>query len=92
MMRVSFVGIAILLPLPALAGDPIPGVDVSLEQIPGGIYQSQQDCTRVAGNTVVIRNGVTFCKGPATAISHNSSRSNFSMISKPKKKKGGAGD
>ncbi len=43
------------------AGDPVPGVDVSLEQIPGGIYHTQGDCLK-QGGTIVHERGNIFCK------------------------------
>ena len=42
------------------AGDPIPGVDVSLQQIPGGIYHTQGDCLN-QGGSIVHKHGNTFC-------------------------------
>lgn len=44
-----------------LAGDPIPGVDVSLEQIPGGIYRTPAECVRKGGR-VIHQNGKQFCQ------------------------------
>jgi len=44
-----------------IAGDPIPGVDVSLEQIPGGIYRTPEECVRKGGR-VVYQNGKQFCQ------------------------------
>ncbi|RMD47610.1 MAG: hypothetical protein D6832_05660 [Alphaproteobacteria bacterium] len=66
----------------AWAGDPIPGVDVSLEQIPGGRFagrriDSDADCRAIPGAQVVVVNGKRMCRVPK-AISHNSSRSNYS--------------
>jgi len=44
-----------------LAGDPIPGVDVSLEQIPGGVYRTPAECVR-SGGRVTHQNGKQFCQ------------------------------
>ena len=44
-----------------LAGDPIPGVDVSLEQIPGGTFKTPEECVRKGGH-VINRNGKQFCR------------------------------
>ncbi len=44
----------------ANSGDPIPGVDVSLEQIPGGRYATAGQC-RSRGGSVVRRSGKTYC-------------------------------
>ncbi|RMD94876.1 MAG: hypothetical protein D6811_01945 [Alphaproteobacteria bacterium] len=85
-MKLPVITILALAPLTAWAGDPIPGVDVSLEQIPGPVFKSEDDCSRIPGAVVVVRNGVKWCQAPASAISHNSSRSNFS-----RQQGGGAG-
>jgi len=54
-------GITMMIPLSAaIAGDPVPGIDVSLEQIPGGIYKSTTDCLNVGG-TITHKNGKKFC-------------------------------
>jgi len=45
----------------ANAGDPIPGVDVSLEQIPGGVYKTESDCMK-RGGRIVNKGGNVFCK------------------------------
>ena len=91
-MRVSLAAFVILLPLPGWAGVSTPDSNTALQPIPGAVYQSQEACTQVSGNSVVVVNGATFCKGPASAISHNSSRSNFSRKTKPKKNNNGAGN
>ena len=39
----------VLLPVAAIAGDPIPGVDVSLEQAPGAIMVSRDECKKARG-------------------------------------------
>ena len=44
----------------ARPGDPIPGVDVSLEQIPGGRVATTGQC-RSKGGSVVRRSGKTYC-------------------------------
>ncbi len=52
--------------LASAAGDPVPGVGVSLEQIPGGIYHTQRDCTKKGGMVIQIQ-GVAYC-GPDVRI------------------------
>ena len=44
----------------AYAGDPIPGVDVSLEQIPGSVYKTESDCAK-HGGSIIHKQGHTFC-------------------------------
>jgi len=60
----------------ANAGDPIPGVDVSLEQIPGGVYKTQSDCVKHGGR-IVNKGGNVFCKkkriGVNTETGHDDS-------------------
>jgi len=46
------------------AGDPVPGVGVSLEQIPGGVYHTQSDCIR-RGGSIIHKNGRTYCNSHA---------------------------
>ena len=45
-----------------IAGDPIPGVDVSLEQVPGGVrgIATESECERLGGY-IVKKEGKTFC-------------------------------
>jgi hypothetical protein len=70
---------------PALAGDPVPGIDVSLEQIPGGVTRTTKtDSTgryvfdRLPPGTYVLRLGPLNRPAPGAkaAENHNSSRSN----------------
>jgi len=42
------------------AGGPIPGVNVSLEQIPGGVYHTQGDCLKQGGQ-IMHKRGKTYC-------------------------------
>jgi len=42
------------------AGGPIPGVNVSLEQIPGGVYHTQGDCLNQGGQ-IMHERGKTYC-------------------------------
>lgn len=89
-MKTMVIAVAGLLTVssPSWAGDPIPGVDVSLEQIPGPQFANSAACTAVEGARIVVAEGKTWCELP-TAISHNSSRSNFSRPLAPKGKAGG---
>jgi len=73
---------------PAWADAPDPGAGASLQPIPGPLYKTPGACRKDAGNSVVVVNGATYCKRPTKAVSHNSSRSNFST-STAKKKTGG---
>jgi len=57
----------------ANAGDPIPGVDVSLEQIPGGVYKTESDCVK-HGGSIVHKQGKTFCHAKARAMKTEISR------------------
>ncbi len=127
-MRILLALLAFVAPVPAWAGDPIPGVefylvgklepdfrnclqtpgatrinlkgetycmvpDSALRQvrmkgdfsrfrfltrIPGPVFGSDGECTGDRENSIVVLNGARFCIGPASAISHNSSRSNYS--------------
>ena len=43
------------------AGDPIPGVDVHLEQIPGGEHVRDKNHCRRLGGKVVKKGGRTYC-------------------------------
>ena len=47
---------------PAFAGDPVPGIDISLEQIPGGIKTTVGKC-RSDGGKVVQQGGKWVCTG-----------------------------
>jgi len=49
------------------AGDPVPGVGVSLEQIPGGVYHIQSDCTK-RGGSIIHKNGRTYCSSHARIV------------------------
>ncbi len=61
-MRIFFVTVLTLFPLSVLAGEPIPGLDVLLDQRPGGILMTERDCTRIPGASVVVFNGVAYCR------------------------------
>ncbi|MEM7425699.1 MAG: hypothetical protein AAF441_06360 [Pseudomonadota bacterium] len=83
--RLAFVAAAFLV-VPSTAahsGDPIPGVDVSLEQIPGGRYATVGQCRR-NGGAMVRRSGKTYCARRAkTAIRHGTPAVRY----KPRKKR-----
>jgi len=57
----------------ANAGDPIPGVDVSLEQIPGGVYKTESDCVN-HGGSIVHKQDKIFCNMNGRAMKTEISR------------------
>jgi len=65
----------------ANAGDPIPGVDVSLEQIPGGVYKTESDCVK-HGGSIVHKQGKTFCNMKARIMKSEMSRGSYQPRSK----------
>ena len=63
LLRSVISGVALGLAGSALAGDPIPGVDVSLEQIPGGKIASQSQCLN-RGGKILKKDSGTYCALP----------------------------
>jgi len=65
----------------AYAGDPIPGVDVSLEQIPGSVYKTESDCVK-HGGSIIHKQGKTFCHMKVRAMKTEISRDSRQSESK----------